>query len=193
MVKRIFASLILLSIFFFFLCNKWGLNTEIHKNSRIIKKPIEKIVSPLTIETVKGKSGEQYIFIYKNSAKIDFEIQRPDLNDSTVFLSIAGTFTTLDSFSIDGFYIWKGKTSNKSKINHSLGGAVKITDGECEIFPTENGRRLNDSLISSIIAKNGSLFQQIQCIENGIAASFKDKQLFQRRGIVIMKIGRAHV
>ena len=149
--------------------------------------------SLLTIEVLKGKSGNEYLIIYKNAAKIDFEIARPDKKDTNIYLCISGAFTTLDNYAIDGLYICSGKTENKNKINHSLGGAVKIINGECSIFPTNKGKFLTDSLISTIEKKGGSLFQQIQMIVNGEAATFKDTKLFQRRGVVIFKNGKTAI
>lgn len=149
--------------------------------------------SPLTDKKVKGASGNEYLIIYKNSASIGFETTRPDKNDSSVFLCIAGAFTTLDTYEIDGLYICGGKTGNKSKINQTLGGAIEIADGECKIFPTEKGRLLSDSLIREVENKNGSLFQQIQMIVGGKAATFKDEKLFQRRGIAVFASGKTAI
>ncbi len=116
---------------------------------------------------------------------MDFETRRPDSKDANVFLCIPGAFTTLDTYDIDGVYICKGKSGNTDKINHSLGGAIKIIDGKCDIFPTEKGKIFTDAFIKDIAKKKGSLFQQIQMITEGEAARFKDVELFQRRGIAI--------
>jgi hypothetical protein len=150
--------------------------------------------SPLTVETKKGASDRSdYIIIYKNNSRIDFETVRPDKKDTTVLLCIAAAFTKLDKYDIDGLYICKGKTGNKDRKNTSLGGAIKIVNGECTIFPTAKGKLLTDSLISSVEQQKGSLFQQIQMIENGGVATFKDSILFLRRGIVIFKNGETAV
>jgi hypothetical protein len=70
--------------------------------------------SPISIEKKTGASGlSDYIIIYKNSAKIDFEITRPDVKDSNILLCIAGAFTTLDKYGIDGLYICNGKEETK--------------------------------------------------------------------------------
>lgn len=146
---------------------------------------------PLAIEIqkTKGISGNNYLLINKKNASIQFEIKRPDLNDESIVLCIAAAFTTLNNNQIDGLYIHNGISHNKNSINKRLGGAAKITGGNLKIFPTEKGALLNDSLIKQIESVKGSLFQQIQMIHNGIAASFKDIKLFQRRGIAVFKDG----
>ncbi|MEW6470308.1 MAG: hypothetical protein AB1458_15445 [Bacteroidota bacterium] len=144
----------------------------------------------LVSETLKGKSGNEYLIVYKGDAAIDFEITRPDKNDQSILLCIAGAFTTLDDYAIDGIYVCKGKIGNLEKPNTSLGGAILMTDGECTIFPSNKGALLTDSLLQAVAAKKGSLFQQIQMIEKGKAAKFKDVKLFQRRGIAVFTDGR---
>jgi len=143
--------------------------------------------SPIRIETRTGLSSNKYLFIYKNAAKIDLQITRPEKSDTNVLLSIAGAFTDLGDYNIDGLYICNGKTGNKSKVNHTLGGAIRMMDGNCTIFPTNKGALLNDSLIAEIESKKGALFQQIQMITNSQAARFIDTKLFQRRGIALLK------
>jgi hypothetical protein len=152
------------------------------------------VTSPLTVETKKGASGlSSYTIIYKNAAKIDFEITRPDKKDTNILLCIAGAFTGLDKYDIDGLYICKGKTGNKDKVNKTLGGAIAIIEGECTIFPTTKGKLLTTTFTTTIEEQKGSLFQQIQMIENGSVASFKDTLLFLRRGIVVFTNGKTAV
>ena len=119
--------------------------------------------------------------------KIAVSQKRPEKTDNNIFLSFAGAFTDLQNLAVDGLYIDNGKVLNRNKINHSLGGAIKIINGECEIFPTNKGKLLNDSLIDLIVSKKGSFFQQIQMVEKGGGAKYKDVKLFQRRAIVILK------
>ena len=141
----------------------------------------------LEIETKKTKSGYNYTIFYKNNLAIDVSLMRPSKTDKNILLCVAGAYTDLQTYSVDGLYIDNGKIYNKDKINHTLGGAIKIINGECDIFPTQKGKLLNDSLINLIVAKKGSLFQQIQMIEKGIGAKYKDTKLFQRRAIVKFK------
>lgn len=141
----------------------------------------------LKIEKKKTKSGYNYTIFYANTLNLDISLGRPTKTDDNILLCTAGAFTNLQNYTVDGLYIDHGKVLNKTKINNSLGGAIKIIDGECEIFPTNKGKLLTDSLINFVVAKKGSLFQQIQMIEKGVGAKYKDVKLFQRRAIVKLK------
>ena len=138
----------------------------------------------LKIENKKTRSGYNYTIFYKNNFKLDVSLTRPEKTDNKILLCIPGAYTDLQSYTVDGLYIDNGKVLNKNKINYTLGGAIKISEGECEIFPTNKGKLLTDSLINFVVAKKGSLFQQIQMIEKGVGAKYKDVRLFQRRAIV---------
>jgi|SRR3989344_2970107 len=144
-------------------------------------------VNILTVEKKKTKSGYNYTLFFKNNLKIGISLTRPEKTDNTIQLCIAGAFTDLQNHSPDGLLIENGKVLNKNKMNHSLGGAIKIINGECEMFPTDKGKLLTDSLINFIVSKKGSLFQQIQMVEKGGGAKYKDVKLFQRRAIVKLK------
>lgn len=141
----------------------------------------------LKIEKKKTKSGYNYTIFTTSTSKLDVTLTRPSKTDDNILICTAGAFTDLQNFTVDGLYIDHGKVLNKTKINNSLGGAIKIINGECEIFPTSKGKLLTDSLINFIVAKKGSLFQQIQMIEKGAGAKYKDVKLFQRRAIVKLK------
>jgi hypothetical protein len=141
----------------------------------------------LVVENKKTKSGYSYTIFYKNNLQLDVSLTRPDKNDKNILLCIPGAYTDLQSYSVDGLYIDNGKIYNKNKINHTLSGAIKIVNGDCVICPTKKGKLLNDSLIKILAAKKGSLFQQIQLIEKGTGAKYKDVKEFQRRAIVKLK------
>ncbi len=143
----------------------------------------------LRTEQKISASGIHYSLFYQDKLKIDFETKRPDKKDPTIYLCIAAAFTKLTDYTIDGTYAKNGKAYNQRAINHTLGGAIKIINNTCEIFPTHKGKLINDSLLNLINAKKGSFFQQIQMIENGKSANFIDKKIFQRRGIAIFKNG----
>src|SRR6185312_1324274 len=150
--------------------------------------------SPLTVEVKHGKSGQSdYSVFYKNTAKIDFEIKRPDKNDTTVLLCIPAAFTTLDKYDVDGLYICKGSIGKSKRVNHHLGGGIKIMNGECTIFGTNDGKLITDSLIDAIVAAKGSFFQQICMIDSGKAAHFKPNELTYRRGIAIFNNGKTAI
>jgi hypothetical protein len=141
---------------------------------------------PITIEEITSKDGHLYTIFRKNNSKISFEITRPDKDDKNIYLCIPAAFTDLQTYGVDGACLSKGKLNN-SKINNTIGGALKIVNGQCSIIDTQKGKLLTDSMLSAIAAKGGSLFQQIKIISNGKPATFKDTQLFQRRAIVQMK------
>lgn len=148
----------------------------------------EKITgNDLKIENKKTRSGYNYTIFYKNNFKLDVSLIRPEKTDNNILLCFPGAYTDLQTYSVDGLYIDNGKVYNKNRINYTLGGAIKISSGECEIFPTNKGKLLTDSLINFVVATKGSLFQQIQMIEKGVGAKYKDVKLFQRRAIVKFK------
>jgi hypothetical protein len=141
----------------------------------------------LRVETKKTASGNNYTIIYQGNLKIDVSLIRPDKTNKNILLCIPGAYTDLMSLKVDGLFIDNGKVYNRNKVNTSLGGAIKIINGACEIFPTNKGKLLNDSLVNLLIDKKGSLFQQIQMVEKGKPAKYKDVKEFQRRAIVKLK------
>jgi hypothetical protein len=145
------------------------------------------------VETKKSKSGVNYTIFHKDDLKIDVSLKRPDKNDPKILLCFPAAFTDLVTLKPDGLFIDHGIVHNRNKINYTLGGAIKIINGECEIFPTRKGKLLNDSLIHIVVDKKGSLFQQIQLIEKGKGAKYKDTKEFQRRAIVRFKQDRTAV
>ena len=143
---------------------------------------------PLKVARKQGASGQsEYVIIHKQNAKLDFEINRPAKTDTNILLCVAGAFTSLDDYTIDGLYIYKGKVINHDKVNHHLGGGVKIENGNCTIFSTGYGKKLTDSLIDAIAANKGSFFQQIRMIDELGSAHFVDSTLTPRRGIAMFK------
>jgi hypothetical protein len=152
-----------------------------------------KETTTLVVENKKTASGNNYTIFYKNNLLMDVSLKRPSQNDKNIVLCIPGAFTDLQTIKADGLFIDNGTVYNKEKINHTLGGAIKIINGECEIFPSQKGKLLNDSLIDIVIKQKGSLFQQIQLIEKGKAAKYKDTKLFQRRAIVKLKNNKTTV
>jgi hypothetical protein len=150
--------------------------------------------SPLTIDKIHGALGQSdYTIFYKNKAKLDFEITRPDKNDTSILLCIPAAFTSLDKYDVDGLYACNGTVGNRNRINHTLGGGIKIINGECTIFETHNGKLLTDSLINSIANAKGSFFQQICMIDSGKVAHFKPNEMTWRRGIAVFKDGKTAI
>ncbi|MES2762190.1 MAG: hypothetical protein V4677_08285 [Bacteroidota bacterium] len=141
----------------------------------------------ISIENKTGKSKSTYLFIKKNTCKIAFTDKRPDKNDATVLVCIPAAFTNLQNLKIDGLYAVNGLIGNTTAINKTLGGVFYIEKNNVKVFQSARGKLFNDSLLTIIKANKASCFQQIQCIQNGKAASFKDQKIFQRRGIAILK------
>lgn len=141
----------------------------------------------ISIEKKIGKSKTTYTFIKKGKCKIAFEDKLPSKTDLTILACIPAAFTNLDNYIVDGIYAVNGRIENKKAINKTLGGVFYIENGKCKIFQSGKGKLFNDSLFALVKLNKASFFQQIQCIQNGKAASFKDQKLFQRRGIAILK------
>jgi hypothetical protein len=140
----------------------------------------------LSVESKKAKSGNTYTIFLKKELKMLYTLKRPNKNDKSILLCIPAAFTDLANLNVDGLSIENGTVTNR-KVNYTLGGAIKIINGDCEIFPTNKGKLLNDSLIKQLTSRKASLFQQIQLIERSSGAKFKDKKEFQRRAIVKLK------
>jgi hypothetical protein len=146
----------------------------------------------ISVEQKKTKTGSSYTIIWQGSCKMEFTDKRPVEKDATIKTCIAGAFTQLDNYMIDGIYMCKGRLG-KTATSKRLGGAITIINGEATIFPSKKGALLTDEFLDKLAAQNGSLFQQIQLIENGTAASFVDKAVFQRRAIVIFTTGKTAI
>jgi hypothetical protein len=141
----------------------------------------------LKVTKQSTKAGHQYLILQSVNAKAGFVVKRPSQSDSTILLSIPAAFTQTKNNKIDGLYLLNGVIGNSGNINHSIGGGLQIVNGEVKIFPTNKGNLLTKTWINSLAKQNGSFFQQIQCVQNGKAASFQDNTKFQRRGIVQFK------
>lgn len=141
----------------------------------------------ISVERQIGKSKTTYTFIKKNNCQISFEDKLPSKTDPTVLVCIPAAFTNIDNYKVDGIYAVNGRIENKNAINKTLGGVFYVENGKCRIFQSGKGKLFKDSLLKLAAKNKASFFQQIQCIQNGKAASFKDQKKFQRRGIAILK------
>lgn len=145
------------------------------------------VAQSISLETKTGRSGTTYTFFKKNACKMTFTDVRPDKKDASVLLCIPAAFTNTGNDHIDGIFAVKGEIGNSDVINKTLGGVCYLEKNSCRIFQSGKGRLFNDSLFEVVKARKISFFQQIQCIQKGKAASFIDKNVFQRRGIAILK------
>lgn len=144
------------------------------------------LAQTISVETKIGKSLTHYTFIKKNSCRISFSDKRPDKTDPSVLACIPAAFTDLNTSKVDGAYAVNGRIEHKTLINKTLGGVFYIDHTTCKIFQSGKGKRLNDSLFTIVKKQKASFFQQLQCVQDGKAASFIDKKTFQRRGIAIL-------
>lgn len=134
-----------------------------------------------------------YTLYYQDNLKMSFETKRPDKTDKSIYLCIAAAFTKTNDYTIDGACMRNGIVYNNNAVNTTLGGAIKIVNGKCTLFSTKKGVLINDSLITLFASQKASLFQQLLMIENGKAATFIDKKIFQRRGIANLKNGQTAI
>jgi hypothetical protein len=130
----------------------------------------------------RAKSGVSYTIFPQGNLAMEFVVQRPSAKDANIALVIPAAFTT-NHGAIDG--IWRTASSPPTgSVNRELGGALVVTDGKCGMLATDGGAILNDAFFQQLATRHSALFQQFLIVENGSAASFKDKSKFQRRAIV---------
>jgi hypothetical protein len=140
--------------------------------------------------TVKG---HHYSVFYANDYHLAIRAVRPAQNDPSVSLCIAGAFTLLDDYSIDGLFIEKGNVIS-GNANHHLGGGLLLDGDSVSIVKTFDGKLITKAWADSVAAKGGSFFQQIQLVRKDSALRFgKDPKKFQRRAIVVFHDGKTAV
>lgn len=137
---------------------------------------------------VTAKSGISYRIFSQSSLSLRFETRRPRESDTRIELCVPAAFTTHDN-KIDGVYVVDGAVFNASATNAQLGGALVVIDGHAKGVATESGALLSKDVLNRITEKQGSLFQQFLIVQDGKAATFKDKSKFQRRAIVEFRNG----
>lgn len=137
----------------------------------------------LSISTVKGTSGTRYHLYGKGAGLyISWNRERPSKSDKAIKLCIPAAFTSTTG-TVVGIFAVNGEVGNREQISKSIGGILKIVDGEFKIFPSDKGERFTQRFIDSLKTERASLFQQFQLVENGVASKFKDKRHFQMRAI----------
>jgi hypothetical protein len=179
------AVLILLPLSVLSACGNKPNNPVESPVTQVVANPV--VVACLQSESKTTASGNHYTVLYKDSASVDFTLQRPDQKDPSIVLCIAGAFTDLNTGKVDGASSVDGKI-NSNKINARLGGGILLDGKNCDILPF---KRKTDTLDASILKRldlcKCSFFQQIQVVVNSKAEHFIDTKLFQRRAIVIFK------
>jgi len=150
------------------------------------------LAAGLSVGSMKGASGMSYHFYDMGDLRIGWEIKRPDKMNERIKLCIPAAFTT-KSGTVVGIYGIRGGVSNARAISRPIGGAILISGGKFEIFPSDNGKRFTREFIKSVQKRKASFFQQFQLVHKGTPARFKDKKSFQMRAIVKFADGREGV
>ena len=140
------------------------------------------------VEHLKAASGVTYQIFPQGNFVFEFCITRPSTTDSDIVLCIPAAFTRHDN-KIDGVFISNGVIGNASAINHELGGAMVIENGQCKLLATNKATTLSAAFLESVQKAKGSLFQQFLIVHNGSPATFRDQSKFQRRAIGLTKQG----
>ncbi|MCA9804716.1 MAG: hypothetical protein KC777_22250 [Cyanobacteria bacterium HKST-UBA02] len=150
------------------------------------------LAAGLSVISLKGESGMAYHFYDMGDLRFGWEIKRPDKKDERIKFCIPAAFTT-KSGTVVGIYGIRGGVSNARAISRPIGGAILISGGKFEIFPSDNGKRFTKEFIQSVQKRKASFFQQFQLVHKGVPARFKDRKSFQMRAIVKFADGREGV
>lgn len=142
----------------------------------------------ITVEHVKAASGVIYQLFPQGKFIFEFCTMRPTATDKDVILCIPAAFTRHDN-KIDGVFTSNGLIGNANAINHDLGGAMVIRNGQCKLLATNKATTLTPTFLESVQKAKGSLFQQFLIVHNGNPAVFRDQSKFQRRAIALTKQG----
>lgn len=140
------------------------------------------------VKTARAPSDVIYRLWPQGDLAFAFRTTRPSTKDADVVLSVPAAFTTYDN-KIDGVFICEGIMGNAGGVNKEIGGAITIDGGNCQLMSTLKGSLLTPTFLEAIQKSGGSLFQQFLVVNNGKAASFRDKSKFQRRAVVKFKKG----
>lgn len=138
--------------------------------------------------SVKAASGVVYQLFPQEKFALDFRTKRPSKADSDIVFCIPAAFTGHDN-KIDGVFICNGAIGNGNRINHELGGAMVIENGQGKLLATNKGATLTQQFLESVQKSKNSLFQQFLIVHNGNPAVFRDQSKFQRRAIGLTKQG----
>lgn len=147
-----------------------------------------KSIKGIAPTSVTAASGVVYQLFPQGKFALDFRTVRPSTSDSDIVFCIPAAFTGHDN-KIDGVFISNGAIGNGNAINHELGGAMVIENGQGRLLATNKGATLTQQFLESVQKSKGSLFQQFLIVQNGNPAVFRDQSKFQRRAIGLTKQG----
>jgi len=166
LLRAIFLSLIWL------ICTNAG-NCAIYKSQQI------------------SASGFHYTVFDRADSAIEFCVTRPDKNDPKGLLCIPAAFTTPKQ-RILGMAICNGQLAGDIS-GSQMGGAAVFVDGDFDIFASDHGKMLTKDFVIELQKAKGSLFQQFMLVKDGVAESFKDPTICQRRALIVFKNGKKAV
>ena len=137
-------------------------------------------------------SGVVYTIYPQGNFALDFVTRRPSPNQPELSFAIPAAFTTIDN-RIDGVFVTDGVIGNEDSVNKQLGGLIVIEDGTFKLLSTSKGALLTKDFLYEVRQRKGALFQQFMLVQNGKAATFRDKSKFQRRAVAQFKDGATGV
>ena len=138
-------------------------------------------------KSFRSNSGNTYTMYLLGKNNIEFTTQFPSKQNKNILFCIAAAFTK-DS-GVDGVYGVEGKIFNQDKINHRVGGALKITQGKVEFVNTKKGKIFTKNYLNQCARQQASFFQQLYLIVNGTPEVSKSEKTFQCRGVAKLKTG----
>ncbi len=163
-------------------------NTENTRNKGFTDTTKSTGTTGIAVEHVKAASGVIYQQFPQDKFVFEFYTTRPSKADKDVMFCIPAAFTRHDN-KIDGVFISNGVIGNASAINHELGGAMVIENGQCKLLATNKATTLSPAFLESVQKAKGSLFQQFLIVHKGSPAIFRDQSKFQRRAVALTKQG----
>ena len=101
------------------------------------------------VEHLKAASGVTYQIFPQGNFVFEFCTTRPSTADKDIVLCIPAAFTRHDN-KIDGVFISNGVIGNASAINHELGGAMVIENGQCKLLATNKATTLSAAFLESV-------------------------------------------
>ncbi|MFN5182826.1 MAG: hypothetical protein ACK5D5_07350 [Bacteroidota bacterium] len=147
----------------------------------------DKNVRGVIVQGFTAKSGNKYKFYMLGNNHINFSVNRPSKQDENIQLCIAAAFTKDQQ--VDGIHAVNGRIFNDNKINHSVGGALVISNGKVRFINTKKGKIFSGAYVKKLSKSKSSFFQQLYVIVNGKPEVSKSKKVFQCRGIARLKTG----
>ncbi len=143
-------------------------------------------VSNLLVEE-RTASSSRFLVIQQKKSKARLALVRPDESDTSVLLSVPGTYTS-PTDTVEGYVVLDGKIVQQ-KDRQGWDGAVLFKDGGIEIRQTNGGRTLTKDVLAEVAADGASLIQVHLLVKDGLPQHFKEQTPTLRRALAVMKDG----